>query len=236
MRSSRSAPDPLESGPAGFAHRGLHRWPEIPENSLAAAAAAIEMGAGIECDLRLTADDEIVVFHDKDARRLCGNPALIRDLTLAEVASLWVADVPVPTLGQWLDLVDGQVPLLLEAKVDGNVARFGAALVSALRDYRGRVGVMSFDPRLIRWLATNAILIRRGLVVRDSLPDFKRWVAMNLADPHFIAVDRHCLGKRWVEDARRDMPVYSWTIARAGERRAAAPFADALIWEADGRP
>ena len=41
--------------------------PAFPENSLIAFAAALELGAGIECDLRLTADDQIVVFHDADA-------------------------------------------------------------------------------------------------------------------------------------------------------------------------
>jgi glycerophosphoryl diester phosphodiesterase len=70
MRSSRSVPDPLDPGPAGFAHRGLHHGAGFPENSLLAFAAALELGAGIECDLRLTADDQILVFHDADAWRL----------------------------------------------------------------------------------------------------------------------------------------------------------------------
>ena len=34
------------------------------------------MGAGIECDLRLTRDDHVVVFHDKDAMRLCASDPL----------------------------------------------------------------------------------------------------------------------------------------------------------------
>ena len=57
-----------------------------------------------------------------------------------------------------------------------------------------------------------------------------------LADPHFLAVDRAALGKPWVARARRRMPVYSWTIRTAAERAAAERSADALIWEADGRP
>jgi len=34
MRSSRSGTDPLDPGPKGFAHRGLHYGSGIPENSL----------------------------------------------------------------------------------------------------------------------------------------------------------------------------------------------------------
>src|SRR3954470_54801 len=77
MRSSPSGPDPLDPGPAGFAHRGLHFGSAFPENSLIAFAAALERGAGIECDLRLTADSKVIVFHDADALRICGSPVKI---------------------------------------------------------------------------------------------------------------------------------------------------------------
>ena len=56
---------------------GLHYGPGFPENSLIAFAAALEMGGGIECDLRLTADNRVVVFHDADAWRLCASPLKI---------------------------------------------------------------------------------------------------------------------------------------------------------------
>ena len=61
MRSSLSgpelaAPEPLTVPAAGFAHRGLH-GPGAPENSMAAFRAGIAAGAGIECDVRLSADD-----------------------------------------------------------------------------------------------------------------------------------------------------------------------------------
>jgi hypothetical protein len=59
---------------------------------------------------------------------------------------------------------------------------------------------------------------------------------MWLADPQFVAVDRRALGKAWVDRLRSRMPVYSWTIRTASERAQAEVQADALIWEADGRP
>jgi hypothetical protein len=79
-------------------------------------------------------------------------------------------------------------------------------------------------------------LVRRGLVVRDGLPPARRWLATWLGDPQFMAVDRAALGKSWVERARDRMPVYSWTIRNSAEREQARVHADALIWEADGRP
>ena len=236
MRSSRSTPDPLDPGPRGFAHRGLHHGSDFPENSLIAFAAALELGAGIECDLRLTRDDRILVFHDADAWRLCASPMQIGDSTLAELGRLSIGGHPIPTLESLLTLVDGRVPLLLEVKVEDDVWRWVPALRTALRAYAGGFGVMSFDPRIARLLKTNLPGVRRGLVIRDDLPGWRRRAAMWLADPHFIAVDRKALGKGWVEHLRFRMPVYSWTIRGGAERRQAEVQADALIWESDGRP
>ena len=236
MRSSPSGPDPLAPGPKGFAHRGLHYGAGFPENSLLAFAAALEIGAGIECDLRLTADNQVLVFHDADALRLCGSPMRIGESTHKELLRLRLGEGPVPTLESLLHLVGGRVPLLLEIKVENDIWRWAPALKLALSGYDGPFGVMSFDARIPRLVKTNLPFVRRGLVVRDRLPPWKRRIAMWLADPQFLAVDVAALGKPWVERARRLMPVYTWTVRNSGQRRQAAVHADAAIWEGDGRP
>jgi len=236
MRSSRSKPDPLDPGPKGFAHRGLHYGSGFPENSLIAFAAALELGAGIECDLRLTVDDQILVFHDADAWRMCGSPFRIGRSIHEELKRLKVGEGPIPTLESLLALVKGDVPLLLEVKVDGDIWRWVPALRRALRGYVGPFGVMSFDARLARLLKTNMPDVRRGLVVRDDLSPLRRSLAIWLADPDFLAVDLASLGKSWVARQRERMPVYSWTVRMPEQRVQAQVHADALIWEADGRP
>ena len=236
MRSSRSKPDPLDPGPKGFAHRGLHYGSGFPENSLIAFAAALELGAGIECDLRLTVDDQILVFHDADAWRKCGSPFRIGRSIHEELKRLKVGEGPIPTLESLLTLAKGDVPLLLEVKVDGDIWRWAPALRCALRGYVGRFGVMSFDARLARLLNTNMPEVRRGLIVRDDLSPFRRSLAIWLADPDFLAVDLASLGKSWVARQRERMPVYSWTVRMPEQRVQAQVHADALIWEADGRP
>ncbi|MDX4073232.1 glycerophosphodiester phosphodiesterase family protein, partial [Brucella sp. NBRC 113783] len=60
------------------AHRGLHdlnktRW----ENTLAAFEAAAKAGFAIECDVHLTKDGGVVVFHDDDLQRLAGREGRI---------------------------------------------------------------------------------------------------------------------------------------------------------------
>lgn len=235
MRSSPSGPDPLDPGPQGFAHRGLHDR-AAPENSLAAFRAALNAGAGIECDLRLTADGRIVVFHDADATRMCGTPLAIGRSRYSELADLRVGIEPIPTMEDLLELVAGRVPLLLEVKTDDDVDRWVQPLTRALDRYPGAVGVMSFDPLLGRAMKAARPVLRRGLVVAADLSPFRRKLALSLASPQFLAVDRSAVGERWVQELRRDIPVYSWTIRTPEERAQAEVHADALIWEADGRP
>jgi len=236
MRSSPSGHDPLDPGPAGFAHRGLHYGPAFPENSLIAFSAALELGAGIECDLRLTADDRIIVFHDEDAWRLCASPLRIGRSTLKELSRLRVGEHPIPTLERLLSLVAGRVPLLLEVKVDGDLWRWAPALQRELAGYDGRFAIMSFDPRIPRIMKTRMPGARRGYLIPAALHPIRRRIYRQLANPDFVAVQTTLLAQPWVAAVRRQMPVYAWTIRTAEERRQAEVHADAPIWEADGRP
>jgi glycerophosphoryl diester phosphodiesterase len=155
---------------------------------------------------------------------------------LAELGRLRVGDGPIPTLESLLQLVAGRVPLLLEVKVGEDIWRWAPALKRALGDYPGPLGVMSFDARLPRLLKTNLPDVRRGLVIKDRLGTWRRFWAMLLADPQFIAVETTALGKAWVKRERRRLPVYTWTVRNAGQRRQAEVHADAAIWEDHGRP
>ena len=54
-----------------LAHRALHDVTKgRPENSRAAARAAVQAGYGIEVDVQLSADDQAMVFHDYALDRL----------------------------------------------------------------------------------------------------------------------------------------------------------------------
>jgi len=149
---------------------------------------------------------------------------------------LRVGEGPIPSLASLLAVIEGRVPLLIEVKVDGDIWRWVPALRKALQGYAGRYGVMSFDPRLSRLLKTNLPHVRRGLVVRADLPPLKRRVALWLADADFLAVEQAALGEAWVARERQRKPVYCWTIRTPEQRPQASVQADALMWEADGRP
>ena len=222
----------------GFAHRGFH-GPGIPENSMAAFRAALDLGAGIECDVRLSGDGEVVIFHDHDLRRLCASALAVESTTAKILVSqrLYDSGEHIPTLAQLLELVAGKVPLLIELKCrGGNATRIAAAVADRIADYAGAIGVMSFEPKAIRWFARHRPRMRRGLVISERASAFDRWRGLRLARPLFIAVDRVALGRPWVARARAKHWLYSWTIRTAEQRETAQVHADALIWEGDGRP
>ena len=222
----------------GFAHRGLH-GPGVPENSLAAFRAAVDAGAGVECDVRLSSDGQAMVFHDHDLRRLCAS-ALAVEASPADMLAaqrLFDSAEHIPRLADLLDLVRGRVPLLVEIKCrGGNSARITGAVIAELAGYPGPVGVMSFEPGVGKWLARYAPDVRRALVISDRATAFDRWRSIRAASPHFLAIDRAAIGRPWVARQRRQRRVYCWTIRSPADRQQAEIHADALIWESDGRP
>ncbi|MBB3764875.1 glycerophosphodiester phosphodiesterase family protein [Sphingomicrobium lutaoense] len=238
MRSSRSATDPLDPGPGGFCHRGLH-GPGVPENSLASFRAAIDLGLGIECDLQLSGCGTAMVFHDRDGRRLCARPDVVANSSAEEMAgwSLLGTEETVPTLAAMLDLVAGRVPLLLEMKEEGrNGERIAAATLAAMRDYDGPVGLMSFSARAMAFIRKVAPEVRRGLVLSGRDVPLRRWDKIRRSRPQFTAVKVSVAHQPWAQKMREDAPLYGWTARTGAEARRLARHVDATIWEGDGRP
>lgn len=222
----------------GFAHRGLH-GPGAPENSLAAFRAAIDAGAGIECDVRLSGNGQVVVFHDHDLRRLCASALTVEAAPAEALTKLRLFDTGehIPLLADLLGLVAGRVPILIELKCrSGNAAQLARTVSDALINYGGPVGVMSFEPAVGKWLARHSPATRRGLVISRNASAFDRWRCLRASAAQFLAVDCGVLGRSWVARERTSKWVYSWTIRSPADRETAEIHADAPIWEGDGRP
>ena len=70
-----------------YGHRGARG--EAPENTIAGARHAIERGVRhLEIDLRLSADDQLVVIHDTGPRRTAGVGGKVADMTGKELSKL----------------------------------------------------------------------------------------------------------------------------------------------------
>ena len=106
-----------------FAHRGASQY--APENTLEAFRLAMEQGAeGIELDVHLSADGELVVIHDETLERTTNGKGLVKDHTLAQLQALRADNhmegfeaAHIPTLRQVLELVrPGDMQVNIELK------------------------------------------------------------------------------------------------------------------------
>lgn len=146
-----------------YAHRGL--WDATrPENSLPAFRRAVEAGFGIELDVHLTRDRQLVVFHDDTLMRMCGDPRAVSACTLSGLRALRLGTSreTIPTLDEVLEVVGGRVPLIVELKSDGDIEALAAATRERMRRYGGSWCMESFDPRAVRWFRRHAPEILRG--------------------------------------------------------------------------
>lgn len=210
---------------------------------MAAFRAAIDAGAGIECDLRLSRDGFAMVFHDSSLERMCGIAVETESFDAAALMALSLAGTAerIPWLGAVLEHAGASTPLLLELKVRAGdpprpVSLLCRTVARDLARHPGPVGVMSFDPRVGSWFACHAPDISRGLVIADQLSPWRRAAAIAVARPDFVAVETSAGERPWVARQRRLRPVASWTVRTKAQRQALSDRVDALIWEGNGRP
>lgn len=171
--------------PAIIAHRGASL--EAPENTIRAFERAIGIGVDrIELDLRRTADGGIVVVHDAELSRLCGDPRRVAALSLAETRALPVLarefgiapNMRIPGFEEVLDRIAPRCPLYVEIKVDDDpdpldFTRQVLDLVPEGTPHR----VASFDARVVTSALEHghaAILIASSAHDLDAIPDALR--------------------------------------------------------------
>lgn len=155
-----------------YAHRGYHDGNRsVPENSLAAFRAAMDAGYGIELDVQLSADKVPMVFHDAQLQRLCGVEGKIWEFTCSQLQAMHLAGTgeTIPTLSQALELIGGQVPVLVEYKMDNPDTAVCANSHLLLQDYPGPYAIQSFHPLALLWYRRNANAVPRGILAKNCL-------------------------------------------------------------------
>jgi glycerophosphoryl diester phosphodiesterase len=100
-------------------HRGAKGY--APENTLLSFQKAIEMGVdGIELDVHLSADGEIMVIHDATIDRTTNGQGIVNSLSLRELKSFRIEkEHEIPTLIEVLNLVNKRCIINIELKGKG---------------------------------------------------------------------------------------------------------------------
>jgi glycerophosphoryl diester phosphodiesterase len=142
-----------------IAHRGASA--AAPENSLEALELAIDAGADMaEFDVRRTADESLVVFHDAS---VSGIP--VGRLTRSELTTL-TGNTP-PLLAEVLDLLQGRIRLDVELKEAGYVDRVVSQLLDYLRP-EDMIVTSFLDQVLVR--VKEITNVETGLVLTAETP------------------------------------------------------------------
>lgn len=182
-----------------YAHRGLfNNNTDAPENSIPAFKRAIEKGYGIELDVQLTKDDQLVVFHDASLKRMCGIDGKVWEYTLEELKQLKLAqsNETIPTFKEVLDVIDGKVPFILEYKLDRVQTKVCELSNELLKNYKGAYCVESFHPLAPMWYKKNRPDVLRGQLATNFWKEgdkriitlFPQFLLSNvIARPDFIA-------------------------------------------------
>lgn len=149
-----------------YAHRGLHDLGRgVPENTLIAFERAFKAGFGVELDVHITLDGQLVVIHDSHLSRLCGEDLIVEELPYDAIRPMGILGTGhhAPLFGEVLELCGGSAPLIVELKAyNGNHERLCMAVAAMLDSYNGAYCIESFNPRVVRWFKENRPEVIRG--------------------------------------------------------------------------
>jgi glycerophosphoryl diester phosphodiesterase len=222
--------------PLNIGHRGASHV--APENTLASFEAARETGAdGVELDVRLSADGEVVVIHDDTVDRTTTGHGQVRDLRWGGIKGLdagsWFgpefAGERIPALREVIEWARDD--MLLDIELKGVSVRSNGLeqkVIELIREHQlqARVILSSFNPFVLRRAKQMAPELEAGLLYSSELPIFLRraWLRpFSQADalhPYYLMVSDSYLGwarrkgyrvNVWTADRAEDM---AWLIAR----------------------
>lgn len=232
-----------------YAHRALFdNTTDRPENSLAAFRAAVEGGFGCELDVQFTSDKKLIVFHDNDYGRACGDDRPVWEVPWAQAKELRLfgSEETVPLFEDVLRTVNGRVPLIVEVKAEaindnGWYRELCAAVYDVLKDYDGPWCVESFNPVAVRWFKKNAPRAVRGQLVngRRSSPDLSPLAAFGMEQlltsawtrPHFIAYKEQDRNFALRLAQKLGAMTVMWTVKSPARHAQLQQVEDAIIFE-----
>lgn len=204
-----------------IAHRGLHKGFDIPENSILAFEKAVEKNYGIELDITISKDNQIVVFHDDTLDRLCNISGDIEDFDykFLEKQKLYKTDEKIPLLSEVLKVIGLDTLVLIEIKKHKNIGVLENILCDLLEGYKGKYFICSFEKDILFWFKKNRPNMKKGLIF-ESLPKkfekYNRFIFLYKffkIKPDFISLSHTLFNSSIYKFCKKkDLEIYFWTI------------------------
>lgn len=205
-----TAPNPV------VAHRGAFKKNNFPENSIAALREAIRLKCtGSEFDVRMTADDSLVINHDPHYNKL-----EIEKTNFSELAASPLSNgETLPTLRQYLQAgLEGnaQTLLVLEIKPSGISKERGKLIAEKvhatvhLMNAASKVVYISFDYDILKKIIGIDPSAITQYLNGDLPPEQLKADGIKGADYHFSVFQQH---PEWIETAKQNkITLNAWTV------------------------
>lgn len=208
-----------------WAHRGASGWDQqyAPENTMPAFNKAVEMGAdGIELDVQLTRDGEIVVAHDERIDRVSNSCGWIKDYTLTELKKFSFSKthpeygfVEIPTLAELLTFMQNNKLIMNIELKTGMIYYDGleektASLVEKM-GMTGRVIYSSFNHYSLQKLNCIMPEAKIGLLAAEnfiSVPAYPKILQADAVHLPYNLLDQVYITKCHASGLR----VHAWTV------------------------
>ena len=222
-----------------YTHRGYHLEDKsIHENTLDSFQKSIDYNYGIELDVKLSKDGIVYIYHDKTLKRLFGLDTHFEDLLSTEIDNLLLNGSKIPRFEEALDLINGQVDLIVELKPGRRYKELSRKVVEYLEDYQGDFVVESFDPRILLWFRLFKPSYTRGQLIMEAkrydTPRLaKVWINLFLnflARPDFVAAHKNLFPMSFNLKLYKLMggKLVSWTMHKEDLNY---DYVDAMIFE-----
>ncbi|MGH6980226.1 MAG: glycerophosphodiester phosphodiesterase family protein [Stellaceae bacterium] len=199
--------------PRVIGHRGAAA--RAPENTLAGFRRAAELGcAWIEFDVRLSGDNQPIVFHDDTLERLTDGAGPVAQATLRDLMKLDAGGEPIPTLAATLaQLATSRLGANLEMKAEpGREQALAEAVARGVADApRIDLLVTSFSMPALTAIARIAASLPRGILRERIGPDWRAAAAG--IDAAAIACDHRYLTRDQAASVRdAGLPLLTYTV------------------------
>jgi Glycerophosphoryl diester phosphodiesterase len=212
--------------PKVWAHRGASGWDVqyAPENTMSAFEKSVEMGAdGIELDVQLTRDGEIVVIHDETIERVSDGTGWVKDFTLQQLRKFNFSKihpeygfVGIPTLAEFFEMMQGN-SLYINIELKNGIIFYEGleektAALARNMQMEERIIYSSFNHYSVQKIKKLAPKSKTGLLYTDGfidVPSYGKTLEVDALHP-----GNHLLGySGFVEDCKRlGLALHVWTV------------------------
>lgn len=182
-----------------FAHRGFSGC--YPENTMLAFRKALEAGCeGMEFDVHLTKDGQLVIIHDERIDRTGDSTGWVKDMTYEELCRVdfsykWKGQIPfqmIPTLREYFELVNN-LNMVSNIELKTGVWEYSGieeAVLELIREFHmeEKVIISSFNHHSVLRMQALAPEIPCGFLSETWILDAGRYVSSHGVDayhPHF---------------------------------------------------